>query len=168
MPYSVEILVIKQENPSRIPFESRVKLEWEGGELGNLRLKKTWPMMSSLPGVWYNIVLKDQVYFNNTALLFDTDYDTVLNTDTYYWIKDNRRKECYTPFIVRDEFIGDVKKVLDFLIKESPIKTLMILPLYERGKIETIQGPILLTDYFELLFNNQIPFNVCSIVKIGD
>ena len=75
MPYSMEILVVNQEKYVTFPFESILQLEWEGGRLGDLRLKKTWPILSSISGIWYNIMKKDEVYFNNTALIFETEFD---------------------------------------------------------------------------------------------
>jgi len=60
--------------------------------------------------------------------------------------------------------LSDTKKILKYLIEQSPIKTLMILLLYEKGPIEIIQGPIKFDEYFELLRGKKIPFNVCTIV----
>lgn len=165
MPYSLEVLVINQNEYTDIPFNSTLKLEWEGGRLGKLRLKKTWPIMSSMPGIWYNILKKDEVYFENTSLIFETDFENLITQSTYYWINEERRKEFFTPFIIRDNYFDEVKQILNFLISQSPIKTIMILPLSEKGKIETIQGPIPFTHYFELIKQRKIPFNVSTIVK---
>jgi len=165
MPYSMEVLVVNQKEYIENPTESKLILEWEGGRLGNLRLNQTWPVLSSISGVWHNIIKKGEVYFDNTALIFETDFDLLLNGNMYYWIKDEERKEFFTPFIIKKEFLDDVRQMLKHLIEQSPIKTLMILPLYEKGAIEIIQGPINFDEYFKLIEKKKIPFNVCTIIK---
>ena len=163
MPYSLELLVIGQDKPSDFPFKTPLKLEWENGNAGKLRLGKLCPIMNSVHGIWYNLLLKDRVYFENTNLLYETDFDLEISEKLYPWL-DSETKEYFTPFGIKKEYFQDVKTALGYLMNQSPVRSIMVLPLYEKIRIEVIQGPIPFDKYFEMFFQQEIPFNVCTIV----
>lgn len=165
MPYSLEVLIVNRMKPVEITFDTEFAIEWEGGRFGDIRLKKTWPAMSCMPGIWCNIVKKGEVYFLNTSLVFETDFDERINQDQYYWIEDEKRKEAITPFEIKEKYFNDIKNLVTCLVHHSPDKIAMILPLYEKGRIEIIQGPIPLSKYFDLVKQKRVPFNVCTIVQ---
>lgn len=163
MPYSLELLVVGQDKPSDFPFKTPLKLEWENGNAGKLRLAKLCPIMNSVHGIWYNLLLKDVVYFGNTNLLYETDFDRVISGELYPWL-DDRVKEKFTPFGIKKEYFQDVKTAIGYLINQSPVRSIMMLPLYEKIRTEVIQGPIPYDKYFEMVLRQEIPFNVCTIL----
>ena len=163
MPYSLELLVMGQYKPSYIPFKTPLKLEWENGNIGRLRLKRMCPIMNSVQGIWYNLLLKNEVYFRNTNLLYETDFDQLVNIELYPWV-DEEVKENFTPFGIKKEYFPEVKTVIGYLMNQSPIRQIMILPLHTRIKTEVIQGLIPYDEYFDMILRKEIPFNVCTIV----
>ncbi|MDO5539021.1 MAG: hypothetical protein Q4F83_02950 [Eubacteriales bacterium] len=166
MGYSLEILVIGQKEHSEIPFKSPLKIEWENGGLGDIRLRKICPIMSSMNGIWYNVLIRDEVYFYNTSLLIETDFDeTEIDVGKDYCMEED--VGGHTQFIITEKYFEELKQLIGYLMNQSPIKTIMILPLYEKMNREVIRGTVSFTRYFEMVKERKIPFNVCTIVQ-GD
>lgn len=165
MGYSLEVLVVGQKEHSEIPFKSPLKLEWENGISGDIRLRRLCPIMSSVNGIWYNILIKDEVYFYNTSLLIESDFEKEIDAGSDFCIEEDAR--WHTKFGISEKYFDDLKQVTGYLMNQSPIKTIMIMPLYERIKREVIRGTVSFTRYFEMVREGRIPFNVCTIVQ-GD
>ncbi|MFD2386395.1 hypothetical protein [Enterococcus rivorum] len=119
--------------------------------------------MSSVSGVWYTIGTDDDGTFWALQMV-DTDFDKHLAVSAP-WIKDEEELENFTPVIIKENYLNDFEQLLAEMLEVSPMNTIMILPRYQGGDTEIIQGTISLKEYIQLIKEEKIPFNVCTIVK---
>lgn len=69
-----------------------------------------------------------------------------------------------TPLVIHKEYLEEFEEILEFLIKQSPTKTLMFLARYQGGDYEIIQGTLSLSNFIQHLKSKKILFNVCYII----
>jgi len=165
MSYNLEIMVLGQKDAKVVPIKSKIKVYHEfERENWKVRASDTWKFMSYQPGVWYSMGIIDEDDWFWAFDLLDTDFDKLINQDRYNWINDKDYLENITPLRVKKQYFADFKKILEYLIDLSPIKTIMMYARYQGGDEEIIQGPIPFEKYMEMLQKDEIPFNVCSII----
>jgi hypothetical protein len=115
-------------------------------------------------GIWYTLGVNDDGM--SWALdILETDFDKFINQDNYSWVGDKDYLENITPLRVKQHYFDDFKKILEYLVDLSPVKTIMMYARYQGGDEEIIQGPIPFEKYIEMLQKDEIPFNVCSIIR---
>ncbi len=110
MSYDINVLCMNQDNISMLSFASKIELRNEI-DLSNLgRYHSVWPFMLESKGVWYSIGKDDEV------------------------------KSNLKPLIVYDEYEKDFEKIIEFLLKQLPSRTIMFLAKYQGGEKEIIYG----------------------------
>lgn len=163
MSYDLNILVLEQEKPIKLPFISPIKLINEFEE--KLRYHDIWQYMKIIKGVWYCIGIYDEEYDMFTAFpICDSDFDMEDPSKMPYWIKDEDIRYVLTPLIIYDEYQTDFKKIIKYMIGQSPIKKIMFLARYQWGDKEIICGVLSYSEFITMLENQEILFNVSYII----
>lgn len=164
MAFELEILVINQTKPSRIPFRSFIEVLNEIDDEGVSRYKDIWKLMSQTKGIWYSLVIEeDDVKSAYPICTSDFEIEPE-KLPIPYWIDDEDVIYHLTPLVIFNEYLKDFEAIVTFLIKQSPMNTLMSLARYQAGDDEIIQGTISLGKFMDDLKNKRILFNVCYII----
>ncbi len=162
MSYEINLLVVNQDQPSTIPYLSRIEVINEVEDEMELRLNNTWNFMSKTNGIWYSLV-KEEDGIKNAFLLCTSDFDSDSKVlPLPFWINDEDVIYNLTPLIIYREYVDEFEKILKFLVKQT--NTLMFLARYQGGDHEITQGTISLSNFIQHLKNKKILFNVCYII----
>lgn len=164
MSFDLEILVKKQKKPSKLPFPSSIELRNEIEHEETKRYYKIWPNMTNEEGIWYSLV-KEHNDLLNAFLICCPDYEIDEENIQYpYWIEDEEIKYYLTPLVINEEYKTEFKAIINFLLEQSPAKTIMLLAGYQGGEKEIICGTLSVDEFFILLENRKILFNVCYVI----
>lgn len=164
MSYDLNILVLNQKNPSKIPFESSINVLNEVHDYSGKRYHSIWPFMTRGNGIWYSLV-KDLDGLSYASFC-DSDFEAdEKDLPIPYWITDSSIIYNLTPLIVEQEYRSEFEKIVLFLLRESPIRTIMLLARYQGGDEEIICGMLSVKDFMGILDQGKILFNVCYIIK---
>ncbi|WP_019418912.1 hypothetical protein [Paenibacillus sp. OSY-SE] len=98
------------------------------------------------------------------ASFCDSDFKHIQDdTALPYWINDEDIKYHLTPLIIKKDFEEDVKKIISYLIEQSPIKTVMLLARYQSEDREIICGVMSPDEFWTLLEEGKVLFNTCFV-----
>ena len=129
MAFELDLLVINQTKPSRIPFKSIIEVINEIDDEGVSRYKGIWKLMSQTKGIWYSLVIEeDDVKSAYPICTSDFEIEPE-KLPIPSWIDDEDVIYHLTPLIIYKEYLDECEAILRFLIKQSPIKTFMFLAL---------------------------------------
>lgn len=169
MSFDFKILVFNQKRRSlsKIPFSTSIQVLNEVEDYNGARYHSIWPFMTNSKGVWYSLNKEDELGLAYASFC-SSDFSIEVNDlELPYWLTDKIVKRNLTPLYIKKEFSYDFERIIRFLIKKSPIKTIMILGSYQGPDHETICGTLTLDEYFTLMNEGKIYFNVCYIVREG-
>lgn len=164
MSYDLEILVQNQEEPSVLPFSSSIQLMNEKDD-EIARYHSLWKYMTQSKGIWYSLVKERDGIFNAFQICDSKFEENEESIEFPYWITDESIKYNLTPLIINEEFSRDFEKIIKFLIKQSPNKTIMFLARYQGGEHEIVCGVLKYEEFIRLLSQSKILFNVCYIIS---
>ena len=165
MSYEINVLVVGQNAPAKVPFETSICVLNECDNKPEIaRYFEIWPFFMQTSGVLYSLGRMRYGDFFSALPICDSDFDHPLapNSDTS-WIPDEAR-ECITPFIVFKDEICELERILSFLLDCSPQKLMMFHTRYQDGDTEIICGVMKKEQFFEKLERQELYFNVCYIV----
>lgn len=166
MSFELNILVVDQNEPTKFNTNYSIDVlnENDHPDLAG-RFFRIWPIMCKTKGIWYSLGTEYKNSFNSIEFC-STKYDiSPNNLPIPLWITDEVVKESLTPLLIKDEFKKELKEIIELLIKESPIGTIMVLARYEGPDYEVIQGVYEIKRFWELLDEGKILFNTCHIVR---
>lgn len=167
MPFDLEILVLNQDKPCKLPFSTKFDLlnEIDNNE-SIARYHTIWPYMTQSKGIWYSIINdKDEISLGALRVC-NSDFEVEeKDIEMPYWVKDDDIKGNLTPLIIIDEYYEDFVKTLEYLIQQSPSREIMFLSRYQGGDEEIICGILKFEVFINLLNERKILFNVCYIVR---
>ncbi len=165
MSYDLNILCVNQDNPSNIPFASAIELRNEIDFPYDGRYYSIWPFMCNSKGVWYSIGKDDDGWFNTMSIV-DSDFKGEVEESLMpYWVLDNDIRSNLTPLILFDEYRRDFERILEFLIQQSPNRTIMFMARYQGGETEIVYGVLERQEFMKLLSQSKILFNICYIIS---
>ncbi|BCJ92677.1 hypothetical protein acsn021_02460 [Anaerocolumna cellulosilytica] len=165
MSYDINVLCMNQDNVSVLPFASEIELrnEIDFPNLG--RYYSVWPFMCKSKGIWYSIGKDNDGYFNPMSIV-DADFDNIIeNSYIPYWVSDDEVKSNIKPLIVNAEYKNDFMRIIEFLLKQSPSRTIMFLGRYQGGEKEIVYGVLERQEFIKLLIQSKVLFNVCYIIS---
>lgn len=163
MSFELDILVFQQKRRSEIPSELPFQILTESKK--RLSTSISWPFMSRIKGIWYTVGL-DQDGFYSALPIIDTDFDTKVNAEFLpYWVMEDEVKSNLTRLSINSKYFNDFSKLIDFLIEESPEKTILFRTRYQGGDRETICGVLSLEEFWKLYSQSRLLFNTCYIVR---
>ncbi len=159
MSYDLNIFVLGQEKPSIFPFSSSITYDLDTPKYD------TWQFIYELKGTWYYLGREEDGLY--TAMPFcDSNFEISENElPIPHWIKSEEVSYHLTPLKIREEYVKEFKKIVEFFINESPHKMIMLFARYQGGNQEIIQGVISLGEFYELLNSGAILFNICYVIK---
>ena len=166
MSYDLNILVQQQEKPVELPFQSSIQIKNELQE--ELRYKDIWNFMTQTKGLWYCLgVQRDELFDAYTICNsdFEIDEKDILMP---YWVTDEDVKYNLTPLIVNEQHFYDFCKIIKYMLKQSPVNTLMMLARYQGGENEIVCGVLSYEEFIKLLNERKILFNVCYIIHLTE
>ena len=149
--------------------KKRIKLDWENivvtplNKTPNKKQKyylDIWPYINNVSGILYKIYTKDGLgEFECCDELFNIGD----NTDTQnFWI-DNKVNDTDS-LSLKPEYNNDFKLIINLLLEQSPINTLLCLCRGQCNDYETIVGKLSKEEFLDKLDKGQIYTNVCYIV----
>ena len=152
--FDLIILSVKQKVKSKdIPNNSNIYLEH------NQRYCNIWKFMSLTDGTWYNLLTdKDEV--GGTRICEYLDDNCNLNLD---WL-DEKYLECITPYAINNQYLDSFIAILNYLIQQSPVKTVYVLARYQSYDKEVVLGTFSVNEFLELMRQRQVHSNICYIV----
>lgn len=161
MSYDLKIMILGQDEPTE--FQSTIDIIDESQE--QLRYQSTWKFMSSMRGVLYSLGKSDGFMFNAMSLI-DTSFDSP--REYPYWLTDEDIISNLTPICLEQEYEIELKKLIKEMIQDSPINMIMFMTRYQGGDTEVLCGTIKLSEFFNLIKEDKILFNVCYIIEGDD
>lgn len=164
MSYEVNILVVNQEYPVKLPFKSSIVLQNEIDNADSIgRYLKIWPFFSAAKGILYSLV---QEWFDDYYSAFpfcDSHFEMEDTPVAPLWMP-KAALEDMTPLIIKEHAICDVKRIIRYLLNTSPSGFIMFQSRYQGTDTEVIMGTIPINQFFEYLDNKKIMFNTCYII----
>lgn len=171
--YDVLLLSIEQPN------EIDEKLSY-----GNLTIEKMnnfgydrekyyfekWPFLNNLNGILYHIYTEDQFgEFQCGDGLFQFKYESeAMEAFLPYWYHQwedgEDLKNNLIPISIKKEFWDSFDKLVDLLLKKSPLKTILFLCCGQSLEREIIYGKISKKMFYGLLEDGHIATNICYII----
>lgn len=95
-----------------------------------------------------------------------TDFDIKVNDKSLpYWVMEDEVKSNLTRLSINSKYFNDFSKLIDFLIEQSPEKTILFRTRYQGGDKEIICGVISLEEFWKLYSQSRLLFNTCYIVR---
>ena len=93
------------------------------------------PFMNYVDGIWYELLCsKDEIAGTSIC-------DYIDNNETYpYWVNSTQIKCDLRTLVINMEYLSSFKKILRFLVDESPIKTILLFCRYQSNEAEVICG----------------------------
>lgn len=166
MSYEINVLVVNQECPVNIPFESSIILHNEIDNADSLsRYFEIWPFFSSVKGILYTLVQEWFEDYYSSYPLCDSDFESETTAlELPSWIGNHVRINM-TPLIIKEGVLPDFKQILHYLLKTSPCGIIMFHSRYQDGDSEVVLGTITIGQFFESLKRRQILFNTCYIIS---
>lgn len=165
MSYDLNILVQNQERPSKLPFQTLIELLNEKNDEIAKRYHSIWRYMTQSRGIWYSLV-KENNGISNAFSICDSDFEAdEKSIKIPYWITDDSIKYNLTPLVVYEEYKRDFERIIEFLIEQSPNRTIMFLARYQGGEHEIVCGILNYKEFLNLLNERKILFNVCYIIS---
>lgn len=164
MSFDLEVLVVRQSSPVVVPFSEKIEVINEVDDTTVMRFERAFKFMSQTEGVWYSLVKEDRGLKDAYSLCtsdFEIDSKDV---ESPHWIEDEDVIDGLTPLIIYGEFADEFKRILKYLLGQSPSDMIMFVPRYQSKYFEIIQGVIPINKFFCDLDNNKILFNVCYII----
>lgn len=164
MSFSIHVLVLNQEKPINLDFESQIELQNEKKHKINMgRYYDMWPFLMKQKGILYLLCIDHEGVQDSYPICYG-DFKAK-NIKKPYWIYDQRIRSHLVPFLVKPEYRFDFEKIIRFLIDKSPEKTIFFHTRFQGGDDEIICGTLSLPDFFAMLDHNRILFNVCYILQ---
>lgn len=167
MSFDLKILVVNQKKRtvSKIPFKTSIQVVNEVNDYSGARYHSIWPFMTHARGIWYSLHYQNERGLNYATFCM-SDFSVDPNDqDMPYWLFDKDVKSDLTPLLIKNEFYSDFENIVRYLVKKSPIKTIMVLGRYQGFENETICGTMTLDEYFTLMAQKKIYFNVSYILR---
>lgn len=163
MSCDLNILVIDQEKPSTLPFQSTIEVIDESNE--KLRYRASWRYMTSTKGSWYCLGHTDDPCFNAYSIL-EADLDTdIKNRFLPYWVDNEKIRSNLIPCSIVKEYAEDFFRILSYLVEQSPVRTIMFLAKLQSNDEEIICGVLSLEQFCSLHNQGKILFNVCYLIR---
>lgn len=163
MSYDLEIL-IEGGKPTPSMIIDKISIEVNSKNGGRYRYKDTFPYMTEKEGAWCSLFeIEPDNRFFSAMNIADID-DSISQSEITYPFWTDKTSGMYVLKIV-DEYYHSFKEVLKKLQELSPIKRIMFLPRLQGGEYNNVCGVITLHDFFELLDNKRILFNIVYIIQ---
>lgn len=164
MSYDLNILVLQQDKPLNLSFQSLIELKNETQE--DLRYYEIWKYMTGNNGIWYCLGKEDDVMFSALPILEAKFGLNPTSISFPYWISSNEDiTSNLVPLSVLADYRDDFIKIVKEMIEHSPIKTILFLARMQGGDDEIVCGVLSFNDFWELHNEGKILFNVCYIIR---
>ncbi len=166
MSFELNILSVGQKEVTRFRENMSIIIKNEVEDEDEARYFEIWPFMCSTKGIWYTLgVIYRGIY--NAVPICSSDFELDSNLIPIpQWITDESVKDSLTPLIINEKFIKEFKEIIELLINDSPLKTIMFHSRYQCPDYEVIQGVLTLENFYKQLESNKILFNVCYIIRL--
>ena len=161
--FDLNILCVGQRTPTqRIPQNKNIWINNVNNSF-NKRKKRYYaiaPLMNYIDGIWYGLhCSEDEIAGTNIC-------DYVENSDIYpYWINAEEIKMDLTALVINEEYLNSLIEILRFLIKKSPIHTVILFSRYQSNEAEVMCGTLSIEDFVSLLNQRKILNNVCYSIS---
>jgi hypothetical protein len=160
------VISLEQEKITELPFMTALEARDEIHYPVDGRFHSIWPFMCSLKGIWYTLGITDEDGWFNSMSIVEVNYDKIIKeSDLPYWILDEDEKSNFVPIIIVDEYRKDFERILEFLIQQSPNKTILFLVRSQCGDKDVIAGVLEYEAFIMLLNQSKILLNICYIIK---
>jgi len=171
--YDVLILSIEQlkQFKEKISFDN-LTVETMN-HLGNIKEKyyyEKWPFLNNLNGILYHIYTGDPFgEFGCGDGLFEFQFESEsMEAFLPYWSPKwqdvDDLKNDLVPISIKKEFSQSFKQLVDLLLKNSLIKTILFLCSGQSLEREIIYGKISKEMFYSLLEDGHIATNICYII----
>jgi hypothetical protein len=117
------------------------------------------PVMNYLDGFWYNLYLNESEIAGTHLCDYIKD-----EGDAPFWVQPNA-KISYNTLIIQKENLSSFRAIIKSLIRQSPIRTVMVFCRYQTHDREVILGTFTTELFFEYLAQGKILTNVCYVVS---
>ena len=167
MSYEINVIVVHQKQAVEHKKQSTIILLNEKDHPQEInRYFEIWPYFSQTPGILYTLVQETTENYLSSYPICDANFEAdVSELLLPYWIENLDVKDNLTPLVIKKDIMKDFIEIIRFLVKSSPIKTIMFHTRYEGGDDEIICGVITLSEFLSMLQNGKILFNTCYIVR---
>ena len=162
MSFDLEILVNGGKKITPMVID-KIRIEVNPRNCGRCYYKDTFPYMTEKKGAWCTLFEIDKEHRIFSAMNI-ADINLIPESEIKYPFWTDKTSGMYVLKIV-DEYYHSFKKVLKKLQELSPKKRIMFLPRLEGGEYNNVCGVITLNDFFELLDNKRILFNIVYIIQ---
>ena len=161
--FDLNVLCIGQQQPTiEIPGNDSIWMEAQN-EDPTIKPKSYCgiaPVMNFLDGIWYELYLSAYEYAG-TALCGITSFD---GSKAPFWV-DPEAAKSVTPLIFREENLESFRVIIDFLVSQSPIHSVIVFSRFQSDEQEVILVTFLVDDFFRYLVEGKVLSNVCYVIS---
>ena len=162
--FDLNILCVGQKTPTiTIPNNNSIRIESKN--ISYKKRKKYYyqiaPLMNYIDGTWYELLCSEYEIAGTNIC----DY-AVNSSGTYpYWISSAEIKDDLRTLIINKEYRDSLFEIIKFLVKKSPIHTIILFCRYQSNDAEVMCGTLSIDDFISLLDQRKILTNVCYSIS---
>ena len=167
MSYSLWCFVLGAKKDMALPNTKYFTLEsrYSPYSLNNIGFE-AYSLMEMERGVWVDLINAEYLNgFAGALRLCDADWEYPKELIQYpYWVNMETADYDLRPLVVFDEYLDEFKRIIQFLADQSPIGKIMFLARFQGCNEDVVCGTIQVSNFFTLLSQKKILFNVCYIL----
>jgi len=166
--YDINVLVLGIKENIVMPGTKLSIIESEYASNSGGRYGEMYPFMTMQEGTWVQLLNPAHTYSGAFGLC-DGDFEYPKERIKYpYWVTETDvRKHDLVPLIIFDQYMDEFNSIIHYLINKSPIGKIMFLSKLQAYNPEIVCGTITTDNFFKLLANREILFNICYILEKG-
>jgi hypothetical protein len=161
--FDLNILCIGQKQPTlRIEGNENIWIEAKNDD--PTKKPKLYyaiaPVMNYLDGIWYILLLNEDEYAGTLLCSIKSWEDG----EAPFWVE-SKAAESVVTLVFREENLSSFRAIIEFLVEQSPIRTVMVFSRFQSREQEVILGTFLIDDFFMYLVEGKLLTNVCYVVS---
>ena len=145
------------------PEKKRLWKRWPATDIYIEKEKRYWDIWKYLTvqkGKWYSLLtVPDEI--GGSKLCETIDLDRTIDLPDV----PKEVRECLTPYRIRRQFLGDFKKILNYLLDCSALKTVYVLARYQSDDKEVVLGTYSVDTFLSLMEAGRVYSNICYIIS---
>ena len=176
MPFDFNILCLMQKKRTKLSFSSSFSVVTNHKNKSDFpkEYHTKWVFMNSCYGYWYYLIPANDKIGDRGCGVYDmcADIRTDVSKKNEFLprgLMEYASKELHQVVSIKQEYLKDFCKVIDYYLKESPVN--MIIFLARCGnqahgeELDLITGVIPQKTFIKMLLRKELVFNMCYIIR---
>ncbi len=174
MSFDLNVLcILQKESITDLPFDSSICFDILNRNAHDFPkgydCDVGWSCMGAMPGYWYYLYTpgpnNEETFMGSFYLCdyFSDDETEDINIGPGTKFADLAKK--HGGVTIRDPYKDELYAFIEYLVDQSPIRTVMFLARYQSESQECVLGVFMLDTFISMLKRGEVSFNVCYIIQ---